>query len=44
MLQAYYCSDSALYTVTYTINSALATDTAAIDAISTQMLSSFVPG
>lgn len=43
MLQAYHCTDSALYTVTYTINSSMNPDTAAIDAITTQMLASFAP-
>ena len=43
MLQAYYCTDSALYTVTYTIDDSMNPDKEAIDAISTAMLASFAP-
>ncbi len=43
MLQAHHCTDKFLYTVTFTINTSLNPDMAAIDTVSSTMLESLVP-
>jgi hypothetical protein len=43
MLQAYHCTDTTLYTITYTINASKVPDVDALAAISDAMLASFIP-
>ena len=43
MLQAYYCSESTLYTITYTINASMNPDMEAQESIFSAMVASFTP-
>lgn len=43
MLQAYYCSESTLYTITYTINASMNPDMEALESIFSAMVASFTP-